>query len=152
LTGHGRRSGRPEWELDRGRDDRHLDEARACQQALERGVVSELDPISHAVELGAERIYVLPTGHACALQESPRGALAVALHAISLLTQRRPIDDIERHRDAARLIVLPPPCPPGIQPIDFGHADELIGRVLSDAREFLDAARPDSPPAVTVAV
>jgi NTE family protein len=41
------------------------------------------------VELGAQRIFVLPTGHACALEESPRGALALALHAISLLTQRR---------------------------------------------------------------
>ena len=44
-----------------------------------------------------------------------------------------------------RLIVLPPPCPLGVQPIDFGHADELIGRALSDAREFLDdggAAKP----------
>jgi NTE family protein len=98
-------------------------------------------PISHAVELGAERIYVRPTGHPCALQEPPRGALAVALHAISLLTQRRLIDDIERHRDAARLIVPRSPCPLDIQPIDFGHADELIGRALSDARELLDDGR-----------
>jgi hypothetical protein len=105
------------------------------------GGVANNTPISHAVELGAERIYVLPTGHACALEEPPRGALAVALHAISLLTQRRLIDDIERHRDAARLVVLPSPCPLGIQPIDFGHADELIDRALSDAREFLDDGR-----------
>ena len=113
-------------------------------RTLMDGGVANNTPISHAVELGAERIYVLPTGHACALQEPPRGALAVALHAISLLTQRRLIDDIDRHQDAARLIVLPPPCPLGIQPIDFGHADELIGRALSDAREFLDggAQRP----------
>ncbi len=62
------------------------------------GGVANNTPISHAVELGAERIYVLPTGHACALHEPPRGALAVALHAISLLTQRRLIDDIERPR------------------------------------------------------
>src|SRR5262249_37148997 len=67
------------------------------------GGVANNTPISHAVELGAERIYVLPTGYACALQEPPRGALAVALHAISLLTQRRLIDDIERHQDSARL-------------------------------------------------
>ena len=73
---------------------------------------------------------MLPTGHACALDEPPRGALGMALHAISLLTHRRLIDDIERHRDEAHLIVLPPPCPLGIQPIDFAHADELIGRAL----------------------
>lgn len=65
------------------------------------GGVADNTPISHAIELGAEVIYVLPTGHACALLEPPRGALALALHAISLLTQRRLIDDIQRHeRDA----------------------------------------------------
>ena len=66
-------------------------------RALMDGGVANNTPISHAVELGAERIYVLPTGHACALTEPPGGALAMALHAVSLLTHRRLIDDIERH-------------------------------------------------------
>ena len=34
-------------------------------RALMDGGVANNTPISHAVELGAERIYVLPTGHAC---------------------------------------------------------------------------------------
>jgi NTE family protein len=107
-------------------------------RALMDGGVANNTPISHAVELGAERIYVLPTGHACSLDEPPRGALAMSLHAISLLTHRRLIDDIERHRADAHLIVMPPPCPLNIQPIDFAHADELIDVALLDAREFLD--------------
>jgi NTE family protein len=107
-------------------------------RALMDGGVANNTPISHAVELGAERIYVLPTGHACSLDEPPHGALAMALHAISLLTHRRLIDDIERHRADAHLIVMPPPCPLNIQPIDFAHADELIDVALLDAREFLD--------------
>lgn len=107
-------------------------------RALMDGGVANNTPISHAVELGAERIYVLPTGHACSLDEPPRGALAMALHAISLLTHRRLIDDIERHRGDAQLIVMPPPCPLDIQPIDFAHADELIDVALLDARDFLD--------------
>jgi NTE family protein len=102
------------------------------------GGVANNTPISHAVELGARQIYVLPTGHACALETAPRGALAMALHAISLLTHRRLIDDIERHRGDADLIVLPPPCPLNVQPIDFGRAGELIDRARDDAREFLD--------------
>jgi NTE family protein len=110
------------------------------------GGVANNTPISHALELGARRIYVLPTGHACALEEPPRGALAMALHAISTLTHRRLIDDIERHRGNARLIVLPPPCPLRITPIDFDHADQLIERSLHDAREFLDAGGEDRPP------
>jgi NTE family protein len=115
-------------------------------RALMDGGVANNTPISHAVELGAELIYVLPTGHACALREPPRGALALALHAISLLTQRRLIEDIQRHEDDARLVVLPPPCPLGIQPIDFGRAEELMSRALGDAREFLEEAGERRPP------
>ena len=115
-------------------------------RSLVDGGVANNTPISHAVALGAQRIYVLPTGHACALEEPPRAALAMALHAISLLTQRRLIDDIERHRGDARLIVLPPPCPLSVLPIDFAHADELITRALHDAREFLDGGGEDRPP------
>jgi hypothetical protein len=55
------------------------------------------------------------------------------------------IDDIERHESGGRLIVLPPPCPLRIQPIDFGHADELITRALHDAREFLDGGGQERP-------
>jgi NTE family protein len=116
------------------------------ERALIDGGVANNTPISHAIELGATRVYVLPTGHACSLEEPPGGALAMALHAISLLTQRRLIDDIERHRLNAKLIVLPPPCPLGTQPIDFGHADELIARSLSDARAFLDSGGEALPP------
>jgi NTE family protein len=115
-------------------------------RALMDGGVANNTPISHAVELGAERIYVLPTGHACALTEPPSGALAMALHAISLLTHRRLIDDIERHQDDAQLIVMPPPCPLDIQPIDFAHADELIDVALGDARDFLERGGELRPP------
>jgi NTE family protein len=115
-------------------------------RSLMDGGVANNTPISHAVELGAERIYVLPTGHACALSEPPSGALAMALHAISLLTHRRLIDDIERHRDDTHLVVMPPPCPLDIQPIDFAHADELIDVALLDAREFLDGEGETRPP------
>jgi NTE family protein len=110
------------------------------------GGVANNTPISHAVELGAEEIYVLPTGHACALTEPPRGALAMVLHALSLLTHRRLIDDIEEHRDEVDLIVLPPPCPLEIPPIDFAHADELIARSHDDATDFLDNGGAGRPP------
>jgi NTE family protein len=116
------------------------------ERVLVDGGVANNTPISHAVELGAQRIYVLPTGHACALEEPPDGALGMALHAISLLTHRRLVDDIERHRADAQLIVLPPPCPLNIQPIDFGHADELIEVALRDARELLDNGGEAGPP------
>lgn len=110
------------------------------------GGVANNTPISHAVELGATEVYVLPTGNACALEESPHGALAMALHALSLLTQRRLIDDIDSHKDRTKLVVLPPPCPLSVQPIDFGHADVLIERAYADACEFLDGGGATRPP------
>jgi NTE family protein len=111
------------------------------------GGVANNSPISHALQLGAREVYVLPTGNACALEAPPHGALAMALHAVSLLTQRRLIDDVERHRDdAARLVVLPPPCPLAIAPIDFSHADDLIARAYADSCEFLDSGGAQRPP------
>jgi NTE family protein len=117
-------------------EDRHL---------MDGGVANNT-PISHAVELGAEEIYVMPTGHACTLEEPPHGALGMALHAISLLTHRRLIDDVEKHRDDAKLVVLPPPCPLAIPPIDFDHAETLIERGYDDACEFLDSGGAKRPP------
>jgi NTE family protein len=112
------------------------------------GGVANNTPISHAVELGAREIYVLPTGHAGALEEPPHSALGMALHALSLLAHSRLIADVELHRDRAKLIVMPTPSPLSILPIDFAHADELMERALADARTFLDsrgAADPEIP-------
>jgi NTE family protein len=109
------------------------------------GGVSNNAPISHAIELGAEEVYVLPTGYACALVEAPRGALAMLLHAMSLLINRRLLRDVELLADRARLIVLPPPCPQRVQPIDFGRAGELIGESLAASRAFLDALQAGGP-------
>jgi NTE family protein len=116
------------------------------ERMLMDGGVANNTPISHAVTLGARRVYVLPTGHACALPRPPRGALEIALHAISLLTHRRLIEDIERHRGDVELVVLPPPCPLSIAPFDFSRADELISGALADARAFLDGGEEQPPP------
>jgi NTE family protein len=110
------------------------------------GGVANNTPISQAVALSAREMYVLPTGRACALEQPPPSALGMALHALSLLTHSRLIADIELHRDRARLVVLPPPRPLAIQPIDFAHADELMARSLSDARACLADGGAERPP------
>ena len=103
------------------------------------GGVSNNTPIADAIELGAERIYVLPTGNACDLTAAPRGALAMFLHAMSLLIMRRLLVEVELLADRAELIVLPPPCPLSVTPIDFSQADQLIDRGYADGADYLDA-------------
>jgi NTE family protein len=111
------------------------------------GGVSNNTPISHAIELGVETVYVLPTGSACDLPEPPRGALGMLLHAMSLLVMRRLLIEVELLQDQARLVVLPPPCPLQISPIDFGRSDELIETALEGSRAYLDALERDDAPA-----
>lgn len=110
------------------------------------GGVANNAPISTAVGLGADTIYVLPAGHACDLGKPPRGALNLALHAITLLVHRRLIEDIETYRDTVRLIVLPPPCPLDVGPGDFSQAERLMNRSLTDARRFLAEGGEDRAP------
>ena len=107
------------------------------RQLIDGGVANNT-PISHAIELGARRIYVLSTGQSCELETAPRGALGMVLHATNLLVHRRLVDDIVRYHDAVELIVLPPPCPVHVQPMDFSHARSLISGALEESRRYLD--------------
>jgi NTE family protein len=111
------------------------------------GGVSNNTPITDAIELGAERVYVLPTGSACDLPDAPHGAVAMLLHAMSVLMTSRLLVEAELLRDQAELIILPPPCPLGVTPIDFSHTDELIRRSYEEARDYLDAAETGGAPA-----
>jgi NTE family protein len=119
-----------------------LPPVRRDGRVLVDGGVSNHTPISHAIELGAERIYILPTGdaRARALPVAPRGALDAAVHAFGLLTGARVGADLARYAGAAELIVLPAANPQRIQPTDFDHSSRLIGTALAAARAHLAAA------------
>ena len=48
---------------------------------------------------------------------------------------------IQRHlefADQCDLIVIRPPCPQRVSPLDFGHSDELIEGAFKTATEWLD--------------
>lgn|SRR5829696_482855 len=109
-----------------------------CDRHLMDGGIANHAPISDAVELGAERVYVLSTGAACALDEPPHRALGMLLHSMSLLLMRRLQVEVELLADRAELIVLPPPCRTSVSPIDFSRSDELIQRGLEESRTYLD--------------
>lgn len=108
---------------------------------IDGGVVNNT-PLSHAVALGAGLVWVLPTGYSCALSEPPRGALAMALHALNLAVNQRLAVDITRFEEAVDLRVIPQPCPIGISPADFSHSGELIERSYATTQEWLAAPHP----------
>lgn len=105
---------------------------------MDGGVVNNT-PISVARELGADRIYVLPTGYACALPSPPRSPVAMAMHAVTVAIQRRLIDDVRALRATVDVRVAPPLCPLAVSPIDFRHTAELIDRARRATRRWLDA-------------
>ena len=103
---------------------------------VDGGVINNT-PISHAVALGADTIWVLSTGYACALTEPPRGALAQAIHALTLTLNHRLEVDVATYRSAVDLHVVPTLCPLNVLPADFGQADQLIERARASTRAWL---------------
>jgi NTE family protein len=101
------------------------------------GGVANNTPISSAVKLGASRIIVLATGISCALEEPPRGAVALALHAVNLLVMRQLVGDIEHFSNRAEIIVLPPLCPVAVSSYDFSQTADLIHRAEAKTRLWL---------------
>jgi NTE family protein len=104
---------------------------------IDGGVVNNT-PISHAVELGAERIFVLPTRDPGSLPERPpQSALDTALHGLGLLPEGRLQADIARYSRDVELVVLPAANRAGVQPTSFDRADRLINEALIAARAQL---------------
>jgi NTE family protein len=109
------------------------------------GGLADNTAISVAVDLGCDRIYVLPTGFACASTQAPPTPQAIALHALGFLTQQRLIVDIARFGSVVDLRVLPPLCPLAVPSTDFRHASELIDRARSSAGQWLDSREVNRP-------
>jgi NTE family protein len=106
---------------------------------IDGGVVNNT-PISHAVELGAERIYVLPTqGTAPSPWPSAAGALDAAIYGLSLLINHRLTVEVATYSRDVELILLSSPNATHVQPSDFGHSSRLIGEALDATRSLLAA-------------
>ena len=101
------------------------------------GGIASNTPIAAALELGAERIIVLPTGFSCQMKRPPPSALAMALHGVNLIIARQLVVDIERFTDRTQIRVIPPLCPLATQPFDFSFAATLIERASATTRDWL---------------
>jgi NTE family protein len=106
------------------------------------GGVADNAAISLAVALGADIVYVLPTGYACALDEPPGSPLSSALHALTLLIEQRLILEVAHFAELTDIRVLPPLCPLSVSSTDFRHGALLIERARTATDRWLDEGGP----------
>jgi NTE family protein len=104
---------------------------------LADGAISSNTPIKVAVKKGAQRLIILPTGHACANQAPPVGAVANALHALTLLIARQLVSELESLDPAIEYFVVPPLCPLVGSPYDFSRTADHIDRAIETTDAWL---------------
>ena len=104
---------------------------------LADGAISSNTPIQVAVQKGAKRLIILPTGHACATQAPPVGAVANALHALTLLIARQLVSELESLDPDIEYFVVPPLCPLVGSPYDFSRTADHIARAIQTTDAWL---------------
>ena len=104
---------------------------------LADGAITCNTPIRVAVAHGARRLFILPTGYACALEAPPRGAIACALHALTLLIARQLLHELHGLKSDIEYFVVPPLCPLLGSPYDFSQTNKLIERAAESTRTWL---------------
>jgi NTE family protein len=104
---------------------------------LADGAISSNTPIKAAVTKGARRLIILPTGYACAVEKPPIGAVANALHALTLLITRQLVSDLENLSPDIEYFVVPPLCPLVGSPYDFSRTSDHIERAIRSTEAWL---------------
>jgi NTE family protein len=104
---------------------------------LADGAITSCTPVKVAVMRGATRLIVLPTGYACAREMPPHGAVANALHALTLLISRQIRNELESLEETIAFHVAPPLCPLLGSPYDFSQTAELIERAAARTEAWL---------------
>lgn len=104
---------------------------------LADGAIASNTPIRTAIDKGATRLIVLPTGYACAGQAPPTGAVANALHALTLLIARQMATELEYLEPAIDYSVVPPLCPLVGSPYDFSRTAEHIERAIRTTEAWI---------------
>jgi len=116
---------------------------RIAGQDLMDGGVADNTPISHAIDLGASTVYVLPAGFACALPGTPKSALAMVLQALTVLVQAQLARDVCVYEERVDLRLVPPLCPLDVSPADFSAGARLIESAYRVTRDWLSDGKPE---------
>jgi len=104
---------------------------------LADGAIKSNTPIRVAVAKGAKRLIILPTGYACATHTPPTGAVANALHALTLLIARQLVSELEGLDASIEYFVVPPLCPLVGSPYDFSRTADHIERAIQSTDAWL---------------
>jgi len=104
---------------------------------LADGALSSNTPAKVAVVLGAQRLIILPTGYACAREAPPTGAIANALHALTLLIATQLLSELGGLEPHIDYFVLPPLCPLDGSPYDFSQTNQVIERAINSTDAWI---------------
>ena len=104
---------------------------------LADGAISSNTPVRVAVAKGARRLIILPTGYACATHTPPPGAVASALHALTLLIARQLVAELEGLGPGIEYFVVPPLCPLVGSPYDFSRTADHISSAIASTNAWL---------------
>jgi NTE family protein len=104
---------------------------------LADGAISSNTPIKIAISKGATRLIILPTGYACSTGTPPTGAVANALHALTLLIARQLVSELEDIGPEIEYYVVPPLCPLVGSPYDFSRTSDHIERAIASTDAWL---------------
>jgi len=111
------------------------------------GSLSANQPVRQAQQLGADVVYVISTRTAARVRP-PRGAIAVAMNSVSLVTSRvarEELAEASRVADAAggRVLVVPTSEPEAPGPFDFRRSGQLARDAYRRTQQWLAHERPD---------
>jgi NTE family protein len=110
------------------------------------GGVANHTPIAAAIELGAERVVVLPIGYPW-VRNQPSNALGMALHALARFVEQRLEAEAHAYRSLADIVVLPSVDALSVSPADFSRTQDLIKLAYRSSRRHLAAAAARPPAA-----
>jgi NTE family protein len=101
------------------------------------GALASNTPVRAAVACGARRLIVLPTTCVRLERNRPSGALASAVHAITLLMTRQLAGEIAGLGGAVECHVVPTDSV-GVSSFDFSRTSELIERGYQTTKRWID--------------
>ncbi|MGH8987278.1 MAG: patatin-like phospholipase family protein [Acidimicrobiales bacterium] len=107
------------------------------------GSLSANHPVRQAQDLGARDVYVVTTATAPRIRP-PRGAVAVAMHSVSLVTTRIALQETEEAvrraiAEGGRIFVAPSAEPVAPSTFDYRHGARLARLGYERARSWLEA-------------